>query len=169
MAWDPYVHQIQNTFDPDTNSWKVTNVCSYAWIGGHDGTKWASTEGFELGAYEAEIMGPDLVTMVKVPCNEPAALVACAGNGGKRNGGQECGIRIANQKYMVNRQSDEGDIKCVALSKTGGGAFVAVTKQCLIVGSYLKDQPMSAGGNQNIGSVTANVLSVAKQLSEAGY
>ena len=47
---------------------------------------------------------------------------------------------------MVNRQADEGDIKTVALSKTGGGAFVAVTKQCIIVGSYLKDQDMSVGG-----------------------
>ena len=70
---------------------------------------------------------------------------------------------------MVNRQADEGDIKTVALSKTGGGAFVAVTKQCIVVGSYLKDQDMSAGGKQNIGSTTANVLSVAKTLSEAGY
>ena len=55
------------------------------------------------------------------------------------------------------------------MSKTGGGAFVAVTKQCIIVGSYLKDQDMSVGGKQNIGNVTNNVLNVAKTLSEAGY
>ena len=86
-AWDPYVHQIQNTYNEKEDNWKVTNICAYVWIGGHDGTKWASTPGFELGAYEAEIIGPDMVTMVKVPCNEPKSLLACAGSTGKKNGG----------------------------------------------------------------------------------
>ena len=34
----------------------------------------------------------------KIVCNEPdACLKACKGD---RTGGQECGIRICNQKYM---------------------------------------------------------------------
>ena len=88
-----------------------------------------------------------MVNMVKVPCNEPKSLIACAGFGGKKNGGQECGIRICNQKYMVNRQADEGNgVKTIAMSKTGGGAFVAVTAKAIIIGSYLKDVDMSVGG-----------------------
>ena len=46
MSWDTYVHQIQNLFDPDTNNWKTTNVCCFAAVYGHDGTPWATSDGF---------------------------------------------------------------------------------------------------------------------------
>ena len=70
---------------------------------------------------------------------------------------------------MVNRQADEGNgIKTIALSKAGGGAFVAVTNKAIIVGSYLKDVDMSVGGKQNVGAATNNILKIAKKMAEEG-
>jgi len=55
MSWDTYVHQIQNTFDPDTNAWSVTNVCQFGCVYGHDGAQWAAAEGFKLATYEFDL------------------------------------------------------------------------------------------------------------------
>ena len=93
MSWDTYVHQIQNTFDPATNAWSVTNVNQFACVYGHDGAAWAATEGFQLANYEFDLMQEDGSTK-KVPCNEHSAVMKAAG--GDRKGGQECGVRICN-------------------------------------------------------------------------
>mmetsp|Transcript_14575 Transcript_14575/g.24872 ORF Transcript_14575/g.24872 Transcript_14575/m.24872 type:complete len:95 (-) Transcript_14575:71-355(-) len=89
---------------------------------------------------------------------------------GDRKGGQECGVRICNQKYMFLRAAEEGGVHyCVLSRQGGGGACVALTGKTLCVGVYDKTLEMSAGGLQNIGDCQKNVINVAKQLAGAGY
>jgi hypothetical protein len=98
---------------------------------------------------------------VKVLCNEHEAMVKAAK--GTRNGGQQCGLRICNQKYMFLKNEERDGVKFATLSRQGGGgACVALTKQCLLVGVWSKEAEMSNGGMQNIGDCEKQVLSVAK-------
>ena len=160
--------QIQNTFDADTNSWAVTNVCQFACLYGHDGNAWAVSQGFQLATYEFDMPQEDMSTK-KVICNEHAALMKATG--GDRKGGQECGIRICNQKYMFLRadQTSEGVKFCVLTRQGGGGACVAKTDKVLIVGVWGKDVPMSNGKTQNTGDCEKNVCNVAHILKNAGF
>ena len=90
---------------------------------------------------------------------------------GDRKGGQECGLRICNQKYMFIRAdtSSEG-VKFASMSRQGGGgACVAKTDKALLVGVWGKDVPMSNGKTQNTGDCEKNVLNVAHILKNAGY
>ena len=98
MSWDTYVHQIQNTFDAATGAWSVTNVCEFGAVYGTDGNAWATTPNFQLATYAFDAVQDDMSTK-SVTCNEHAAIMKAIG--GDRRGGQECGIRICNQKYMM--------------------------------------------------------------------
>ena len=166
-GWDQYVHQIQNTFDAATNGWSVTAVNTYACVYGHDGAVWAASEGFALHNYEFDLMQEDMTTK-KVPCNEHAAAMAAAG--GARKGGQDAGIRIANQKYMFIRsdKSSEGVEFCILSKQGGGGACIAKTDKALLVGVWVKDAPMSNGKTQNTGDCEKNVINTAHILKAAG-
>lgn len=126
MSWDTYVHQIQNKFDPATNAWAVTNVSCFAAVYGHDGAQWAASEGFQLASYEFDLPQEDGSTK-KVPCHEHAALMKATA--GDRKGGQECGLRICNTKYMFVRSDTtyDGKISFCTLTGGGGGACVART------------------------------------------
>ena len=64
---------------------------------------------------------------------------------GDRKGGQECGLRICNQKYMFirNDKSSEGVSFACMGRQGGGGACVAKTDKALIVGVWGKDVEMS--------------------------
>ena len=167
MSWDTYVHQIQNTLDPETNNWSVTNVCLYACVYGKDGSAWATSPGFQLATYEFDLMQEDGSTK-KVTCNEHSAVLKATT--GDRKGGQEAGIRICNQKYMFLQANEEGGVKYAVLSRQGGGgACIAQTAQAVLVGVWEKGQQMSNGGTQNTGDCTKNVLTVAKNLAGAGY
>ena len=166
MSWDTYVHQIQNTFDPDTNNWAVTNVCQFGCVYGHDGNVWASSPGFQLANYEFDMPQEDGSTK-KTPCNEHSAVMKAVG--GERKGGQECGIRICNQKYMFLRSDEKDGIKFAVLGRQGGGgAIAAKTATALLVGVWGKDVPMSNGKTQNTGDCEKNVMNVAAQLAGAG-
>ena len=167
MSWDTYVHQIQNTLDPATNNWSCTNVCVYACVYGHDGAAWAASQGFQLATYESDLKQEDGSTK-KVNCNEHAALMkACNGD---RKGGQECGIRICNQKYIFLQNREDSGVKfCILSRQGGGGACAALTGKALIVGVWDKAQQMSNGGAQNTGDCQKNVVNVAKSLAGAGY
>ena len=167
MSWDTYVHQIQNTFDPATNAWAVTNVNQFGCVYGHDGAAWATSQGFQLANYEFDMPQEDGSTK-KVPCNEHAALMKAAD--GNRKGGQECGIRICNQKYMFMVNHEDNGVKyCVLSRQGGGGACVAKTAKAILVGVWGKDVPMSNGKTQNTGDCQKNVITVAKNLLAAGY
>ena len=167
-GWDTYVHQIQNTFDPETNAWSVTNVCQYACVYGHDGNAWATSQGFQLATYEFDQPQEDMSTK-KVLCNEHSAMMKAAG--GDRKGGQDCGLRICNQKYMFLRADTSSDgVKYAVLSRQGGGgACVAKTDKALIVGVWGKDVPMSNKKTQNTGDCEKNVLKVSNILKDAGF
>ena len=166
MSWDTYVHQIQNTFDPSTNNWSVTNVCQFGCVYGHDGAAWATSQGFQLATYEFDMPQEDGSTK-KVTCNEHAGLLKAAEGSRKP---QECGIRICNQKYMFLRNDSKDGVKYVILSRAGGGgACVAKTAKALLVGVWGKDVQMSNAKTQNTGDCEKNVFNVAKSLSDAGY
>ena len=167
MSWDTYVHQIQNTFDASINNWSVTNVCLFAAVYGLDGALWASSEGFQLATYEYDLAQEDGSTK-KVTCNEHSAAVKASG--GDRKGGQECGVRICNQKYMfINSGSEESVQYCILSRQGGGGATIAKTGKCILVGVWGKDSPMSNGKTQNTGDCQKNVLTVGKALASAGF
>ena len=90
--------------------------------------------------------------------------------GGTRNGGQECGLRICNQKYIFLKSAEDSGVKyCVLSRQGGGGACIAKTAKTLCVGVWDKTQPMSTGGLQNTGDCEKNTVTVAKQLAAAGY
>ena len=167
MSWDTYVHQIQNTFDPATNAWAVTNVNAFAAVYGVDGSAWATSQGFQLATYEVDYPTEEGGTK-KVLCNEALAAVKAAG--GDRKGGQECGIRICNQKYMFITSGDDNGVKYCVLSRAGGGgACIAKTAKCVLVGVYDKNAMMSNNKPQNTGDCQKNVINVAKTLLAAGY
>ena len=84
MSWDTYVHQIQNLFDPDTNSWALTNVNQFACVYGHDGAAWAASPGFQLATYEFD-QPQEAGGTKKVMCNEHAALMKAV-NGDRKGG-----------------------------------------------------------------------------------
>ena len=102
-----------------------------------------------MATYELEIPQED-GNMKKVLCNEHGALMkACEGN---RKGGQECGLRICNEKYMFLRNSEYNGVKFAIMSREGqGGGCVAKTKSALVIGVFAKDAKNSLGMNQNIG------------------
>ena len=74
-GWDTYVHQICNKFDPETNAWAVTNCCQFAAVYGHDGTAWATSQGFQLASYEMDQDQGDGTTK-KITVNEVGTLLA---------------------------------------------------------------------------------------------
>ena len=159
MSWDTYVHQIQNTFDPEINNWSCTNVCQFGCVYGHDGNVWATSEGFQLATYNYDMPQEDGSTKA-VPCNEHSAVMKATQ--GDRKGGQEAGIRICNQKYMFIRKDEKDGIHFAVLGRQGGGGAVAArTASALIVGVWGKDVPKSDGKTQNTGDCEKNVMSVA--------
>ena len=97
---------------------------------------------------------------------------------GDRKGGQECGIRICNQKFMMLRNDEKDGVKfCVLGRAGGGGACVAKTQKALLVGVWGKDNDgknaaactMSNGKAQNVGDCEKCVMQTAKSLYDAGY
>ena len=105
----------------------------------------------------------------KTPCNEFNAMMKAAS--GERKGGQECGLRICNEKYMFLRsdKTSEGVPFCVLSRKGGGGACVAKCDKVLVVGVWGKDVEMSNGKTQNTGDCEKNVCNVAHTLKAAGF
>ena len=98
--------------------------------------------------------------------------------GGDRKGGQECGIRICNQKYMFLRADEKNGVKfCVLSRQGGGGACVAKTQQALLVGVWGQDKTgqnaaactMSNGKAQNVGDCEKCVMRTAESLYGAVY
>ena len=57
---------------------------------------------------------------------------------GDRKGGQECGLRICNQKYMMNNSGEKDGVKYCVLIRCGvpGGATVVKTAKTLCVGVW---------------------------------
>ena len=126
MSWDTYVHQICNTYDAKAHAWSVTNVCQYACIYGMDGAEWSTVPGFQLAFYNFNQEQED-GSFKEVPCNELNACIKAAG--GDRKGGQGCGIRMCNQKYMFVTCGVDGEVKyCVLTRQGGGGACIAKTR-----------------------------------------
>ena len=173
------MHQVLCTYDEPANKWAVTNVCQFAAVYGLDGNPWATTKegGFQLATYEYDQPQEDGSTK-KVLCNELSAIQkACDGN---RKGGQECGIRMCNEKYMFLRNDVTSEkVKFCVLSrgppsKNPGGACVAKTEKALIIGVWGNGSTgqfveMSNKKTQNTGDCEKNVCNVADKMKKQGY
>ena len=158
MSWDSYVAMMTNTLDPDTNQYSTTAVGSHAAIYGKDGSKWATTEGFELYAYEYEI---DTGEEEKKKENVNEVEIVQGIFSGKTKGGN-AGIRIGNKKYMYISEY-EGVHR---LSCSGGGAVLAQTGKCLLIAIWDATNVDSAGKPQNPGDLEKNVAYLKDYLTE---
>ena len=149
---------MTNTLDPDTNQYSVTGVGTHAAIYGKDGSKWGTTEGFELYAYEYEIDQGDGTT-TQESINEVEIV-----NGifnGKTKGGK-AGVRIGNKKYMYISEYDG----IHRLSCSGGGAVLAQTGKCYLIAIWDSTNKDSSGKPQNPGDLEKNVEYLKKYLTE---
>ena len=69
---------------------------------------------------------------------------ALAASTNTRSGGNDgAGIRMGNTKFMLLRPSPEVDKGAYLSRQGGGGATVAQTEKCVIIGIWDKDQAMS--------------------------
>ena len=50
---------VQNKYNYETSQYDVLNLCQHVGIFGLDGTKWATTEGFDLTAYDFDVVLDD--------------------------------------------------------------------------------------------------------------
>ena len=145
-----------NKYNAKEHKWACTNVCEAAGIFGHDGTPWCHTPGFMIyGAYSVKVpteTGGEKDTQ----CNEATSLMNILQKG-KRNGGQDCGVRLNNHKYMCVNMMDFKDVKYAVLTckkydekatndRGKGGAVIALTKKTIIIGKYDTSVDQSMGG-----------------------
>jgi hypothetical protein len=137
-GWEGYIYQIQNDFDHATQQYKLTNCCEHAALIGLDGTPWAATSGFNLGAYE---FGLELEDGSKEPVQVNVFKIVEAAVGGNFRA-SKAGIRMNNQKYMFIKHNP--DVSSVYLSRQGGGgSCVAKAGTCLVIGVWDKSGKMS--------------------------
>ena len=163
-GWEGYIYQLQNVYDATTGTYKMTNVCEHAAIYGLDGSQWAASAGFVLGNYPFNLTLED-DSQKSVNVNEfTTALEATKGN----RKGSEAGIRMGNQKYMLIKHIPEKDAAYLG-REGGGGACVARTKQCVIIGIWNKAGVMSNGQLQNSGDCNELVEKMAEYLKSSGY
>ena len=149
MSWDSYVAMMTNTLDSETNQYTTTGVGTFGAIYGKDGSKWGTTEGFELYAYEYEIDCGDGTTE-KEDINEVDIVKGIFE--GKTKGGK-AGIRMSNKKYMYTGSYD-GIHK---LACGGGGAILAQTGNCYLIAIWDQANVDSNGKPQNPGDLEKNV------------
>ena len=57
------------------------------------------------------------------------------------------GIRMGNTKFMLTRHEDDDGIPLSILSRTNGGASVALTKNAVVIGIWDKETIMSNNAN----------------------
>ena len=161
MSWDSYVAMMTNTLDPETNQYTTTGVGTFAAIYGTDGSKWGTTEGFELYAYEYEIDAGD-GSVEKENINEVDIVKGIFE--GKTKGGK-AGIRLGNKKYMYISAYD-GLHK---LACGGGGAILGKTDKCYLIATWDSSNMDSAGKPQNPGDVEKNMVYLKEYLANSGY
>ena len=161
MSWDSYIAMITNVYDYSAQAYTVTGVAQYGAIYGHDGTKWGSTEGFDLKSYEYEIQIDDTNTQ-KVNIDEVAIFKKVI-TGDDRGG--EAGIRFGGEKYMVTSR----DGNRVNLSKKAGGAIIGKAKTCAVIGVWTSALKDSTGKYQNPGDTWTRVKAMVEYLESQGY
>ena len=137
-GWESYIYQLQNKYDATTQQYTLTNICEFAGIFGLDGAPWALSAGFALHNYEHELEQED-GSKKKVPVNEfTTAFEATKGN----RKGSEAGIRMNNQKYMLVKHNSENNSAYLG-REGGGGACIARTDKCIVIGIWNKSATMS--------------------------
>ncbi|PXF43215.1 Profilin [Gracilariopsis chorda] len=128
--------------------------CMYAAIYGHDGSKWASSPGFDISNEECEVLVEALVNS----------------NLGKISGS---GFTIATQKYTFTRgevDDEEGNPsyaqgRCKEEGKSAQGVIIYATTQAFVIGVH---DPQYADG-ASFGSVNTDAGRVADYLMELGF
>ena len=168
-GWDALVNELVCKYDADKSAHSKKQVCCIAAIyGKEDGVKYASyPKDFELGEYSHDALQEDMSTM-PIWCEEWKCLEAAA-RGDRKGGSQGCGIRLGEKKFMYVRPSPEVDKGHYFSRQGGGGATIAQTDKCIILGVWDKEAPMSNGELQNTGDAAHVVETMAKFLKKAGW
>lgn len=138
-TWQPYI----DTMLVGKGHIAQALICSKV-----DGTIYASTSGFELKTYEAEIPQED-GTDVMEQVNEAANLVMLMKGGAK----PAQGLRLNKEKkYQILRAFEEDDVGFVVYGKkTRGGCCIAVSHTAIVVGVFDENKNhTSAGCNTNV-------------------
>ena len=143
-GWEDLVGELVNKYDAKTSAHKVKNVCKFAAIYGKaDGVLYAShPAGWKLDEYSHDVEQEDGSTK-PVQVNEVKCAIAAA-RGDRSGGSGGAGVRMDHSKFMLIRPSPEVPHGAY-LSRTGGGATVASTDKCVIVGIWDKETPNSSG------------------------
>ena len=151
MSWADYINNsLVNKQDAAGHVY--SNVLTQAAIYGHNGTKWAATEKFEIGADEINKFND----FFKQTSNGTPSLMM----GGK--------------KYQVTHYEKEKDEKYAFayLKIKEGGATIAKTNQAYIIGIYSTTTNYLYDGKplpQNVGTCNTVVEELAKTLAALGY
>ncbi len=161
MSWDSYIAQITNVYDYAAGAYTATGVAQFGAIYGLDGSKWGSSEGFDLTSYDYEI-DDGTGTTKKIAIDESAILKAVLSGDDK---GGEAGIRIGKEKFMLTGR--DGDR--INLSKKAGGLIIGKAKTCAVLGVWTSAQKDSNGKFQNPGDVWARVKAMVDYLTSQGY
>lgn len=131
MSWQDYVDGYLVRSTNETSGKTASYVCEHAGMVGDDGTMWGSTSGFSLSTYSASVTHED-GTSTTAQINEFANL----SNAYDREG--RCslpgGIRINREKYFV--VSYDRDRGVMYLRKKNGGACVARSNRCFVIGTF---------------------------------
>jgi hypothetical protein len=110
-----------------------------------------------------EDMSTKPVEVDEIKCATSAAA------GSRTGGNQGAGIRMGNKKFMMIRPSPDLKQGAYLSRQGGGGATVACTAKCVIVGIWDKDMSMSNKQMQNTGDCSLVVERMAKFLDSKGF
>ena len=158
MSWDSYVAMMLNTLDPETQQYIETGVGTHGAIYGKDGSKWGTSEGYELYAYDYSIDMGDGTTETEY-INEVEIVKGIFE--GKTKGGK-AGVRIGNTKFMyINNYDGVHKLSC-----KGGGALLAETGKCYLIATWDQGNLTSGGKPQNPGDLEKNVKYLREYLVE---
>lgn len=125
-----------------------------------EGKVWASTKGFGLQSYEAEVMQEDGSEKM-TPIDETKALVTLMNSAaGFRPPG---GIRLSSAKYQFLKGFDDEHALTVLGKKTRGGCCIVATKQVIVCAVFDESSNHTAAG------CNLACADLAKYLRSLGY
>lgn len=138
-GWEPYLEQITNKWSKLKGEFTVTNVCEHAAIYGLDGIPWATTKNWPgFHEYDHPLEQEDgSTTNVKV--NEFGCAVKVAE--GTRMP-TAAGVRMGKCKFMMVSHVAEDQVTYLS-RQGGGGACIAKTNKCIVIGIWSKELMMS--------------------------
>jgi hypothetical protein len=154
MSWQVYVDYL-----------KGGNCVSVGALMDHAGNVLGSSNGStQLPSYELSFED-ETGKVQKVKVDERANLLDALAKGGQC--GLPGGIRLFNEKYMCVQFDQIQQV--MYLKRASGGACVARTGKCLLLGIFDSSQLMANQVPQNPGECNKRVEMLAQELLKIGY